>query len=106
MPDQGKQLDASQLKAREAIFNTLKETRAGAERLLVLHQSDLNRLSQLYEERLAQHARKEISKAELLKVEQALSEAKLRVSEDKKWLAETDVELKEFIARNKSSRPR
>lgn len=106
IPEQEKRLDPAQLKSREDIFNTLKETRAGAERLLVLHQSELERLTQLYEQRRAQHTRNEISKAELLQAEQALSEAKLRVSEDKKWLAEADVALKEFTARHKSSTSR
>jgi len=96
LPEQGKRLNAAQLKAREDIFNTLKETRAGAERLLLLHQSEVDRLSRLYEERRTQHAQGEFSKAELLQVEQALSEARLRVSEDQKWLAETDLALKEF----------
>jgi hypothetical protein len=106
VPDQGKRLDPAQVKAREDILNTIKETRVGAQRLLVLHQSEVDRLSKLYEERRAQHLKGQISEAELLQTEKALSEAKVRVDEHKRSLAETDVALKEFTARDKSSRSR
>src|SRR5215475_10227162 len=43
VPDHGKRLDPSQVKAREDILNTIKETRVGAQRLLVLHQSEVDR---------------------------------------------------------------
>jgi len=104
VPDQ--RLDPSQVKAREDILNTIKETRVGAQRLLVLHQSEVDRLSKLYEERRAQHLKGQISEAELLQAEKALSEAKVRVDEHKRWLAETDAAMKEFTARDKSSRSR
>jgi hypothetical protein len=78
VPDQGKRLDSSQVKAREDILNTIKETRVGAQRLLVLHQSEVDRLSKLYEERRAQHLKGQISEAELLQAEKSFRDKSSR----------------------------
>jgi curved DNA-binding protein CbpA len=106
MPDRGKQLDPLQLKAREHILNTIKDERAGAERLLVLHQSEVKRLTEFYEEQRTRHVEGRVSKTELLEAEHAISEARRRVDEDKRRLAESDAALKNFIAEEEKLRSR
>jgi curved DNA-binding protein CbpA len=106
MPDQGKQLDPLLLKAREHIFNTIKEERAGAERLLTLHQSEVIRLTEFYEEQRKRHLEGRVATKELLQAEHAVSEARRRVDEDKRRLAESDMALKTFVAEEEKLRSR
>jgi curved DNA-binding protein CbpA len=106
MPDQGKQLDPLQLKARKDIFNTITEERAGVERLLTLHQSEVNRLTEFYEEQRKRNLEGRVATKELLQAEQAVSEARRRVDEDKRRLAESDMALKTFVAEEEKLRSR
>lgn len=106
VPDQGKLLDPIQLKAREQIFNTIKEEHAGAERLLTLHQSEVNRLTEFYEEQRKRHLEGRVATKELLQAEHAVSEARRRVDEDKRRLAESDMALKAFVAEEEKLRSR
>ena len=106
VPDQGKRLDPRQIKAREHIFNTIKEESAGAERLLTLHQSEVNRLTEFYEEQRKRHLEGRVATKELLQAEHAVSEARRRVDEDKRRLAESDMALKTFVAEEEKLRSR
>jgi hypothetical protein len=92
--------DSELTQARTAVIQKIKDTRSGAEKLLALHESARVRITELYEQRREQYYAGLISRSELLQTEHALAEAMLRVDEDKRWLAETDMALTEYTMRD------
>lgn len=87
-------------RVRADVIDKLKETRAGAEKLLALHEAERTRLAELYEQRREQYYLGLVSRNEVLQAEHALAEAMVRVDEDKRWLAETDMALTEYGMRD------
>ena len=87
-------------RVRADVIQKIKETRAGAEKLLALHEAERIRIAELYERRREQYYAGLIARNEVLQAEQALAEAMVRVNEDKRWLAETDTALMEYGMRD------
>ena len=87
-------------RARLDVIEKIKETRAGAEKLLMLHETERVRLAEVYEQRREQYYTGLLSRNEVLQAEQALAEAMIRVDEDKRWLAETDMAVTEYSMRD------
>lgn len=87
-------------RVRADVIQKIRETRAGAEKLLTLHETERRRFVELYEQRREQYYMGLIARNEVLQAEQALAEAMLRVDEDKRWLAETDMALTEYNMRD------
>ena len=87
-------------RVRAEVIQKIKETRAGAEKLLALHETERLRIAELYEQRREQYYMGLIARNEVLQAEHALAEAMLRVDEDKRWLAETDMALTEYDMRD------
>lgn len=85
---------------RSDVIDKLKETRAGAEKLLTLHEAERKRLAAVYEQRREQYYMGLISRDDVLQAEHALAQAMIRVDEDKRWLAETDMGLTEYGMRD------
>ncbi|MGH7887157.1 MAG: hypothetical protein ACREPG_04785 [Candidatus Binatia bacterium] len=87
-------------RVRADVIQKIKETRAGAEKLLTLHEAERARSAEIYEQRREQYYMGLIARNEVLQAEQALAEAMLRVDEDKRWLAETHMALTEYDMRD------
>jgi len=87
-------------RVRAEVIQKIKETRAGAEKLLTLHETERLRIAEVYEQRREQYYMGLIARNEVLQAEHALAEAMLRVDEDKRWLAETDMALTEYNMRD------
>jgi hypothetical protein len=91
-------------RARNDVIEKIKETRAGAEKLLALHEAERLRIAEVYQQRREQYYQGLIARSEVLQAEHALAEAMLRVDEDKRWLAETDMALTEYGLRDELHR--
>ncbi len=87
-------------RSRADVIQKIKETRAGAAKLLALHETERQRLLEEYNRRRELYYQGLIARNEVLKAEQALAEAMLRVDEDKRWLAETDMAITEYTMRD------
>ena len=96
--------DPELTQARADVIQKISDTRVGAEKLLALHEGERARLAQIYELRREQYYAGLISRNDVLQVEQALAEAMIRVDEDKRWLAETDMALTEYTMRDELHR--
>jgi hypothetical protein len=86
--------------ARNEVIQKIKETRAGAEKLLALREAERQRLLEEYQNRAELYHRGFIARAELVQVEDALSQATLRIDEDMRWIRETDMAITEVILRD------
>jgi hypothetical protein len=87
-------------RVRTEVIQKIKETRAGAEKLLALHESERARIAGIYDQRRDQYYMGLISRSEVLQAEDDLAQAILRVDEDKRWLNETDMALTEYGMRD------
>jgi hypothetical protein len=87
-------------RSRTDVIQKIKETRAGAEKLLALHETERQQLLEEYHRRRELYYQGLIARNELLQAEQALAQAMIRVNEDKRWLAETDMAITEFTMRD------
>src|SRR5512135_1072866 len=81
--------DAEVSKARVEVMEKIKETRAGAEKLLTLHETERQRRADVYQQRRDLYAQGLIARTDVLQAEQGLLEAMRRVDEDKRWIGET-----------------
>jgi hypothetical protein len=86
--------------ARDDVIQKIRETRAGAEKLLALREAERQRLLGEYQTRAELYHRGLIARAELVQVEDALARATLRIDEDMRWLRETDMAITEVILRD------
>jgi len=75
---------------RQDVLGRMKESRDSAAKLLALHEEEQMTLQKKYELRRELYLRGQIAKAELTEAEQALTDAILRVYEDRRRLAEAD----------------
>ena len=87
-------------RSRADVIQKIKETRAGAERLLSLHEVERQRRAEEFELRRKLYQRGLSARNDVVQAENALGEAMLRVTEDKHWLAQTDMLITEVTMRN------
>lgn len=87
-------------RSRTDVIQKIKETRAGAEKLLALHETERQQLLEEYHRRRELYYQGLIARNEVLQAEHALAAAMIRVDEDKRWLAETDMVMTEFAMRD------
>ncbi|HTF93985.1 MAG TPA: hypothetical protein VK632_13120 [Verrucomicrobiae bacterium] len=87
-------------RSRTDVIQKIKETRAGAEKLLTLHEAEQQRSAEEYERRRELYYQGLIARKDVLDAEQVLAEAMARVEEDKRWLAETDAAITEASMRD------
>lgn len=92
--------DSELVRSRNEVIQKTKETRAGAEKLLALHESEAKRITAEYERRRELYQRGLISRAEVIEGEHAVAQAMARLEDDKRFLAETDGALTEFTLRD------
>jgi hypothetical protein len=85
---------------RNDVIQKIKETRAGAEKLLALHEAERQRRVEAYQRQRELYHQGLIARNDVLQAEQALAEAIRRVEEDKRWLAETDMVITEVAMRD------
>jgi len=93
-------VDSEVTRLREQVLGKMKESRASGEKLLATHEEEKNKLTIEYERRRRFFKEGLISRSELNQVERALAEAIVRVEEDKRWLAESDIAIKEAFTRD------
>ena len=87
--------DAELARLRAEVIEKLKETRAGAEKLLALHENERQRRAEEYHQRRELYNQGLIARNDVGQAEHALAQATLKVDEDKRWLAETDMAITE-----------
>ena len=87
-------------RSRTEVIQKIKETRAGAEKLLALHEADRQRLMKEYERQRELYYQGLIARNDVLQAEHALVQAMLKIDEDKRWLAETDMAITEVAMRD------
>ena len=83
--------EAELARLRAEVIEKMKESKAGAEKLLALHEEEKNKLTELYKQRLGLYQQGIISRVELIHVQRALAMAIVRVDEDKRWIGEYDI---------------
>jgi hypothetical protein len=93
-------VDSELARSRTEVLQKTKETRAGAEKLLALHEAELERVTDEYERRRKLYYQGLISRNDVIQAEQALAQTMLRIQDDKRFLAETDTALTEFTMRD------
>lgn len=89
-------------RSRQEVVAKLKETIVGAEKLLALHEAEVERLKTEYQRRRGLYQQGLIGRREVEFAEQALIQAMGRVKEDKRWLAEAELSIKEIETRDKA----
>jgi Spy/CpxP family protein refolding chaperone len=87
-------------RSRSDVLQKIKETRAGAEKLLALHEAERQRAEERYEQRKDLYYKGLIARNDVLEAENALVQAMARIDEDKRWLAETDMAITEVSMRD------
>ncbi len=85
---------------RADVIQKIKETRSGAEKVLMLHETERQRIAVEYERRRKLYHQGLIARNDVLQTENALAQAMLRVEEDKRRLAETDMVITEVTMRD------
>ena len=92
--------DSELSRSRADVIQKTKETRAGAETLLALHEAEVKRITAEYERRRELYHQGFISHSELIQAEHAVAQAMLRLDENKRLIVETDTALTEFTMRD------
>ncbi|HVO96149.1 MAG TPA: hypothetical protein VMT22_25055 [Terriglobales bacterium] len=87
-------------RSRTDVIQKIKETRAGAEKLLALHEAERQRSAEEYERRRDVYYQGLIARKDVLDAEQVLVDVMARVDEDKRWLTETDAVVTEVSMRD------
>jgi hypothetical protein len=85
---------------RSDVLQKIKEARDGTQRLLALHETERDLRLKEYYRRRELYYQGLIARNEVLQAEQAWAEAAMRVDEDKRWLARTDMVIAEFTMRD------
>jgi Spy/CpxP family protein refolding chaperone len=96
----GSPTESELTRSRTDVLQKIKETRAGTEKLLALHEAERQQLLEEYHRRRELYNQGLIARNEVLQAERALAEAMIRVEEDKRWLTETDMVITEFAMRD------
>lgn len=93
-------VDSELSRSRTEVIEKIKETRAGAEKLLALHEAERQRRTEEYHRQRELYYQGLIARNDVLQAEHALVQAMLKVDEDKRWLAETDMAITEVTMRD------
>lgn len=93
-------VDAELARSRTEVLEKTRETRAGAEKLLALHEAELKRITEEYARRRELFYQGLISRNEVVQAERAAALMMMRIQDDKRFLAETDTALTEFTMRD------
>lgn len=80
----------TEVQLSDEILNKMKHQRANTAKLLALHEEQQMTLQKNFELRRELYVRGRITKESLAEAERALTEAIVRVYEDRRWLAEAD----------------
>jgi hypothetical protein len=92
--------EAELARLRAEVIEKIKAARAGAQRLLQLHEEETRRRAADYDNRRDLYHQGLVSRSEVIQAEQALAKAMARVEEDKHWLLESQVALTEASVRD------
>jgi hypothetical protein len=87
-------------KSRAEVMEKMTETRDGAERLLALRMEEVKKLTKNYRQHRELYDGGEISRRDLERSEHDLAAAVERVEEDRRWVVETEIALKEMSTRD------
>ena len=93
-------VDSELARSRTEVLQKTKETRAGAERLLALHEAELKRVTEEYERRRELYYQGLISRVDVIQAEERVAKSTLLIRDDKRFLTETDTALTEFTMRD------
>ena len=91
--------DAELARLRADVIQKMRDSRAGAEKLIALREKEVAKLTDEYEKRRQFYDQGLISKSELDQSERALAAAISRLQHDKRWLAEQDIAITEASMR-------
>jgi hypothetical protein len=91
-------------RSRKDLIERIKESRAGAEKLLELRKAERDRLLAEYQNRSDLYQQGLIPRTEILQVERALNAIVLQINEDEGWLLETDLAIAEVTMRDELGR--
>src|SRR5207244_11387911 len=83
--------DAELARLRADTIEKMKQTRAGTEKLLALHENEVKKLTAEYRQRQELYNQGLISRAALNQTERARAAAMIRMDEDKSWIGETAI---------------
>jgi hypothetical protein len=92
--------DSELARSRNDVIQKTMETRAGAETLLALHEAEVKRITAQYERRRELYHQGLISRSEVIQAELEVAQARLRIEDDKRFLAETATALTELTMRD------
>ena len=87
-------------RSRTDLIQKIKETRAGAKKLLDFHENDRQRSFEEYERRRQLYNQGLIAHNDVLQAEQAMEAASVLVNEDRRRLAEIDMAITEVTTRD------
>jgi hypothetical protein len=87
--------DAELARLRADVIQKMRDSRAGAEKLIALREKEVAKLTEEYGKRRQFYDQGLISKAELDQSERSLGEAIARWQDDKRWLIEQDTAITE-----------
>ena len=93
-------VDSELARSRTDVLQKTKETRAGAEKLLALHEAELRRVTEEYERRRELYYQGLISRVDVIQAEERVAKTTLLIQDDKRFMAETDTALTEFTMRD------
>ena len=93
-------VDPELARSRTEVLQKTKETRAGAEKLLALHEAELRRVTEEYERRRELYYQGLISRVDVIQAEERVAKTTLLIRDDKRFMAETDTALTEFTMRD------
>jgi hypothetical protein len=93
-------VDSELARSRTDVLQKTKDTRAGAEKLLALHETEFKRITEEYERRRELYYQGLISRNDVIQAEHLVAQTTLRIQDDKRFLAETDSALTEFTMRD------
>jgi hypothetical protein len=92
--------DAELSRMRADVIQKMKDSRAGAEKLVALREEEVKKLTEEYSKRREFYHQGLISRAEVYQIERVLTEAVTRLEGDKRWVREQDVAITEASMRN------
>jgi hypothetical protein len=92
--------DTELARMRADVIQKMKDSRAGAEKLVALREEEVKKLTEEYKKRREFHHQGFISRAEVNQIEQALADAIARLDGDKRWISEQDIAITETSMRN------
>lgn len=91
----GAAADAELARVRADNIQKMRDSRAGAEKLIALREEEVHKLTEEYGKRRQFYHQGLISRAELNQIELPLAEAMARLEADRRWLGEQDIAITE-----------